>query len=256
MKTVSAQSQVGTDKAYFSAGQKYNDIKNEKFRPIFNDLDLDHDGELSNEEISAYKNYSQLKKDNSRKHEALKSVKHKANSPIISSACAGAAGAVAGAVGSNSLLKTIHNAAKEGSWFNRAFFRETIVPVYSKSDNKMYSAGEYMFDKIKISSTPLKKGLVIASGLLLAGLAGYSVYKLVSKSQDVKNAKKEAAECDMALRQEDSQIRVLDRQYQHINAMQAEAQLSAEKSNGLTEDEMLGLWFFCAMPYIAKQQEN
>lgn len=239
------------------AGQEYDDKTNKKLRTVFKNLDLNNDKKISEEEICAYEDYLQLKELNNKKHEELNAFKSRANAPIKAGACAGIAGFATGAISSNALLKGILKRTSEGSWFNKAFFKEIVTEHFATCDSKNYSIGDHLYTSSEYVGTSLKKGTVIATGVILAGLLGYNIYKLVAKSSKVQEAKQEVAQRKADMEQENVQVKNLDRQYTNINTVRSELQ-QAEQQKGeeLTKEEVMGILFFSTIQYMMESERE
>lgn len=84
-------------------GKKYNDIKDERLKLIFGDIDLNDDKQLSKDEIDAFYNYLNLKDRNYKKHQKLDEAKSDTNKPWIFGGISGVIGGIAGAIAENSI---------------------------------------------------------------------------------------------------------------------------------------------------------
>lgn len=215
------------------ANLKYNEKTDSRIRAIFEDIDLNKDKVISQGEIDAYKQYLQLKETNDKKREALCSVKTKANLPWTLGIGAGLIGGMAGAVGSHSILKKIGG---------KALFKENIVEHFATGDSKNYFKGDYLYSSVEYISTPLKKALTWGGAIVATGLIGYGIYKLISKSSRVNEAKKEVAKRETEIALENAQIEKLDKQYENVNAAIKKAK--AQGNSDLSSEEALEALFF------------
>ena len=221
------------------ANLKYNEKTDSRIRAIFEDIDLNKDKVISQGEIDAYKQYLQLKETNDKKREALCSVKTKANLPCTLGIGAGLIGGMAGAVGSHSILKKIGG---------KALFKENIVEHFATGDSKNYFKGDYLYSSVEYISTPLKKALTWGGAIVATGLIGYGIYKLISKSSRVNEAKKEVAKRETEIALENAQIEKLDKQYENVNAAIKKAK--AQGNSDLSSEEALEALFFTNMLFM------
>ena len=225
----------------FKVGQKYSEIEDERLKPIFENLDLNGDKELSKNEIDAFKNYLKLKDENYKKHQQFDKAKWNANKPLYASGISGILGGIAGILTGNKIMKSIYNAT-DGSpnWFNKTFFKEVVTKHFVTGSSKNHCIGDYLYSTSEVVGTPIKNKLVLVGGFLLAGLAGYGIYKLVSKLSSVQEGKQEKEKLSAELEKEDAQIKKLDAQYKNINIQKESLQkINEQKSDNYTMDDAI-----------------
>lgn len=233
MGGINAASFNTTDnKQLFSVGQKYAKIDDNQ-KPIFEDLDLNNDKQLSQNEIDAFYDYLKKKDENNIKHQKLAEIKRKANTPWYTGGITGLIAGTAGVIAGNKAIKGIYDMTNGAdNWFNKTFIKKTLIDHFAKFSGKNACEGDWLYSEIKLSGTPIAKALLAAGGILLAGAAGYGIYKYFSNKAFVKESQKEADKLAAELDKDDAQIRKLDEQYKHLNIQEETLQKIKEQKQG------------------------
>lgn len=220
-----------------------NNIKNKDVQSstTFKALDLNGDKELSIDEMNNFEKYLKLKDENYKKHQQLDDAKWNANKPLFAGGISGIIVGITGIITGNKIMKGIYNATKGSpNWFNKTFFKKVVTEHFATATTKNHCMGDYLYSTSKIVGTPLKNKLVLTGGVLLAGLAGYGIYKLVSKLSSKKEAKQEIEKLSAELEKEDAQIKKLDAQYKSLNVQNETIQKIKEQiPDNYTMDDAL-----------------
>ena len=244
---------------FLRAGQKYDNKTDRRIRAIFEGIDLNRDKEISQEEIDAYEDYLQLKEKNKQRHSEIDPVIAKSNAPIGAAIGGTVAGLVGGAVSTNAIINKISSLSPKECLFDRIFFKKV-----TEIRHVCYDVGKHWDDYTETItnwvSSPFKKAVVIAGGVALAGLAGYGLYKLVSRSSKVQAAKEEAPKLKAEIKPEDKQIAQLDRQYRSVN--EAIERVKEQSNEDLSTEEafeivaVTGLFLMMADDDLKRQQRE
>lgn len=183
---------------------------------VFNSIDTSKDGKLSKQEVEDYINYTNLNIQKYVDEAELAKMEEKQDKNKSKGKLATwlgtALGFLTGSVATNNILNHIGKNLPDNSWFNKKFYTKTLVESFAKENTYFYEKGDFLGYEPKFDGTNLKYGIVLAGGLLLAGLAGYGIYKWFSSKTD--KSQEEIEKQTNKIEQNNAQMEILNKKYE------------------------------------------